>query len=84
MLMCYFMMANTLVSNTVKKVGWGHCSIQDAIDFATLTKVKKMVLFHHDPNNTDLELQQMYSDEITNKEYDFELVMGKENDVLMI
>ena len=67
-----------------QKVGWGHCSIQDAIDFATLTKVKKMVLFHHDPNNTDLELQQMYSDEITNKEYDFELVMGKENDVLMI
>jgi phosphoribosyl 1,2-cyclic phosphodiesterase len=67
-----------------QKIGWGHCSIQDAIDFAKLSNVKKMVLFHHDPGNTDLELQQMYLEEISNKEYDFELVMGKEKDVLVL
>ena len=67
-----------------QKIGWGHCSIQDAIEFAKLTKVKKMVLFHHDPSNTDLDLQQMYSEEIHHKKYDFELVMGKENDVLTL
>ena len=67
-----------------QKIGWGHCSIQDAIDFATLTKVKKMVLFHHDPGNTDLELQHVFSEEIQGKKYDFEVVMGKENDILTL
>ena len=66
------------------KIGWGHCSIQDAIDFASLAKVKKMVLFHHDPVNTDQQLEKMYAKEKALKKYDFELVMGKENDVLSL
>ena len=66
------------------KIGWGHCSIQDAIDFASLAKVKKLVLFHHDPVNTDRKLEKMYANEKAHKNYDFELVMGKENDVLSL
>lgn len=36
--------------------GWGHSTIQQALKFALLTKVKKLVTFHHDPAHSDKEL----------------------------
>jgi phosphoribosyl 1,2-cyclic phosphodiesterase len=36
--------------------GWGHSTIQQALTFALLTKVKKLVTFHHDPAHGDEEL----------------------------
>ncbi len=38
------------------KIGWGHSFFEHAIDFAIKAKVKKLVLFHHDPARTDKEL----------------------------
>ena len=64
-----------------RRVGWGHCSVSDAIDFATLSKVKKMVLFHHDPAHTDIQLERMVDKSIQNKNIGFDLSIGKENDV---
>lgn len=63
-----------------RRIGWGHSSIDDAIDFATLSKVKKMVLFHHDPVNTDAQLETMVNNCLNDKNIDFDLVIGKEND----
>lgn len=34
-------------------VGWGHSSLEHAVAFATLAKVKHLVTFHHDPTHTD-------------------------------
>jgi phosphoribosyl 1,2-cyclic phosphodiesterase len=44
--------------------GWGHSSIPQALDFATLAEVKRLVLFHHDPGHTDDDLDRMFAQEI--------------------
>jgi phosphoribosyl 1,2-cyclic phosphodiesterase len=40
-------------------LGWGHSSYEHAINSAHKAKVKKLVLFHHDPNRTDGQLEQL-------------------------
>jgi phosphoribosyl 1,2-cyclic phosphodiesterase len=34
-------------------LGWGHCAVDDALRFAALAKVKRLILFHHDPGRND-------------------------------
>lgn len=41
------------------KAGWGHSSYEYAINVAHKARVKHLVLFHHDPNRTDAELQEL-------------------------
>ncbi len=41
------------------KVGWGHSSFEHAINAAHKAQVKRLLLFHHDPNRTDTELQEL-------------------------
>lgn len=38
-------------------VGWGHSAIDDAIAFAALGRVKRLVTFHHDPSHDDDDLE---------------------------
>jgi phosphoribosyl 1,2-cyclic phosphodiesterase len=35
------------------KVGWGHSTWQEAVKVAQAAQVKKLVIFHHDPNHDD-------------------------------
>ena len=35
------------------KIGWGHSSVQQAVEMADRAGVKKLYLFHHDPDQTD-------------------------------
>ena len=37
-------------------VGWGHSTWQEAIRLAKLARVRKLVLFHHDPEHDDAKL----------------------------
>lgn len=39
--------------------GYGHSSFAMACDTAKQAKVKKLLLYHHDPNNTDEDLEKM-------------------------
>lgn len=41
------------------KVGWGHSSFERAINSAHKAGVKRLLLFHHDPNRGDTELQEL-------------------------
>ena len=41
------------------KQGWGHSTYEHAINAANRAKVKRLLLFHHDPNRTDTELQEL-------------------------
>ncbi|MDR1899369.1 MAG: MBL fold metallo-hydrolase [Treponema sp.] len=43
-------------------LGWGHSSYEHAINSAHKAKVKKLVLFHHDPNRTDDQLEGLESE----------------------
>lgn len=67
-----------------RRIGWGHSAVNDALDFATLSNVKKMILFHHDPVNTDAQLENMFEKSVANKQFNFEVLIGKENDVFYV
>src|SRR5207244_337683 len=41
------------------KVGWGHSSIEYAVDVALAAGVERLVLFHHDPAHNDSMMEQM-------------------------
>jgi len=41
------------------KKGWGHSTIDQAIEAAVKGKVKKLALFHHDPLRTDEQLDEI-------------------------
>ena len=45
-------------------VGWGHSSLRQTLDFATLSGVKHLVPFHHDPAHTDADLDRLFADAI--------------------
>ena len=44
------------------KVGWGHSTMEYAVDMAASVGVRRLVLFHHDPARTDDALDQLVSD----------------------
>jgi phosphoribosyl 1,2-cyclic phosphodiesterase len=39
--------------------GWGHSAMEDAIQFAGLNEVKKLLLTHHDPMHSDQQLRDI-------------------------
>lgn len=43
------------------KIGWGHSTIEYAVDVAMAANVKKLALFHHDPNRNDDAVDQLVS-----------------------
>jgi phosphoribosyl 1,2-cyclic phosphodiesterase len=42
-----------------ERVGWGHSSVDDTVRFAELTDARRVVLFHHDPQHSDHELEAL-------------------------
>ena len=40
-------------------IGWGHGSLTTSVDLAVDAKVKKLLLFHHDPNHDDDTIDKM-------------------------
>jgi phosphoribosyl 1,2-cyclic phosphodiesterase len=42
-----------------RHIGWGHSSYDQALATAAKANVKKLVLFHHDPNRTDEQLENL-------------------------
>ena len=39
--------------------GWGHSSIDHAVDFAEAARARRLVTFHHDPAHGDTEIDEM-------------------------
>ncbi|MBO8131606.1 MAG: MBL fold metallo-hydrolase [Candidatus Marinimicrobia bacterium] len=44
----------------VHKEDWGHSSALIGVDFSIAAKVKKLVLFHHEPERNDFEIYSVY------------------------
>lgn len=44
----------------VDKVGWGHSTLDDALRYGSYTRVKKLLLTHHDPSHTDAALEEQF------------------------
>ncbi|UCH09292.1 MAG: hypothetical protein JSU61_08605, partial [Fidelibacterota bacterium] len=44
-----------------EKHGWGHSLVSQVCDLAMAAQVKHLILYHHDPDRTDDELDKMQS-----------------------
>lgn len=42
-----------------KRRGWGHSDYEAVFDLACRAKVKKLILFHHDPSRTDPQIKKI-------------------------
>jgi phosphoribosyl 1,2-cyclic phosphodiesterase len=40
-------------------VGWGHGCVDDVVALALFAKVKRLILFHHDPDHNDAQIYRM-------------------------
>lgn len=43
----------------MSKVGWGHSTFEAAAELAQVAEVDKLVLFHHDPKRSDVEVAEI-------------------------
>ena len=59
-------------------VGWGHSSLTQAIDFGTLTDVKHLVTFHHDPTHADADLDRLLAAALAETRPAFPVTPGQE------
>ena len=59
-------------------VGWGHSAIPHAIAFATATRVKHLVAFHHDPSHSDDILDRLFVESRRLSPLPYELSPGRE------
>jgi phosphoribosyl 1,2-cyclic phosphodiesterase len=41
------------------RMGWGHSSVAHAVAFSEAVGAKRLVLFHHEPNHSDRDLEQL-------------------------
>lgn len=60
----------------LEHVGWGHSSIPQAFAFARSAGVRRLVTFHHDPDRTDAELEEILAQARDGEP--FELIGGAE------
>lgn len=62
-----------------KKKGWGHSSFDDAGRFAMMTGAKHLLLSHHDPSRTDLQLNELFAGlQKTQAQYSFTYELARE------
>jgi phosphoribosyl 1,2-cyclic phosphodiesterase len=61
------------------RVGWGHSKLDDLIAFATVAKAGRVVPFHHDPDQTDADLDRRFA-EARKRPLPFDLVPAREGD----
>jgi ribonuclease BN (tRNA processing enzyme) len=67
-----------------ERIGWGHSSLRQMLDFASLAGVKHAIPFHHDPTRTDIELEWMVREALAQMRPAFRVTPGAENSTFMI
>jgi phosphoribosyl 1,2-cyclic phosphodiesterase len=67
-----------------RKKGWGHSSIDDAGLFASIANVKQLLFWHHDPNRTDLQLNEMFAAFKGNSAYAYKCELAREGAEIML
>ncbi len=60
------------------KMGWGHCSMEDAAQFAFQLGVKHLLLSHHDPSHCDLQLTAIFKEFLKKTTYPCKLELAVE------
>jgi len=47
------------VAERAARIGWGHSSIDEAVELAAAVGARQLVLFHHDPGHDDATLERL-------------------------
>jgi ribonuclease BN (tRNA processing enzyme) len=42
-----------------QRIGWGHSSVVHVVTFAEIARVRRLIMFHHDPLHTDDDLEAL-------------------------
>ena len=63
------------------RIGWGHSSITDTVEFAKMCNVKRLELFHHDPLHTDEQLEDFIDSYKKNHQSEFPINLCAEGNV---
>lgn len=58
--------------------GWGHSSVEDALLFASIARVKNLIIAHHDPSHSDEQLSQIFTDILKRPKGLFKCEMAEE------
>ena len=66
------------------RTGWGHSAMEDTLRFTSLTEAKRLLLMHHDPMHSDVQLDQMYRQLTEQTNYPFPFEMAVEGTVIRI
>lgn len=66
------------------RVGWGHSTMDDTLQFAELAAVKKLLFFHHAPSHTDEFLEQHLYEAMGNKHFSLEAGVAAEGNVFQL
>ncbi len=86
--------ADALVTDTtytdeeyVDHVGWGHSCVSKVVDLAVAAKVKKLYLFHHDPDQTDDDIDvklEQAKQAVSERNAETEVVAPAEGDSFLV
>jgi phosphoribosyl 1,2-cyclic phosphodiesterase len=66
-----------------ERLGWGHSSVPEAIDFARAAQARQLVLFHHDPARTDHQMDLLVAEAESLAE-GLPVTAAREGDVLVL
>lgn len=66
------------------RVGWGHSSLTQAIQFATLARARHLLAFHHDPAHDDATLDRLIVESISREQPGFKVTAAAEGAVFEI
>ena len=64
--------------------GWGHSSLAQTLAFGSLTEVRRLVPFHHDPSHTDADLDTLMFEAMQECKPAFEVVPGIEGSTIAV
>jgi len=64
--------------NEGESLSWGHSTPTEGIKVAKAAGVKKLVMFHYDPNSTDIDINRMWTDAVKQAGDDLDVVAASE------
>jgi phosphoribosyl 1,2-cyclic phosphodiesterase len=64
--------------------GWGHSALTQTIRFGKLCGVKQLAAFHHDPNHTDVDLEDLLAEAMGEARPDYDVLIAQEGHVFFL
>lgn len=52
-----------------ERVGWGHSSLTQALEFAEAANVRRLVTFHHEPNHSDQQIDAHHAEVLSRRSF---------------